>query len=89
MQGNVVLVSSTGKTKSVYNITVADHHCYYANGILVSNCDAMQTLAMGLSTYPQAMKKMKMRETEDGYLLEKVDNSRGDDRYDLYNYDRY
>lgn len=27
--------------ESVYNITVEDAHCYYADGILVSNCDAL------------------------------------------------
>lgn len=25
----------------VFNITVADAHCYYANGVLVHNCDAL------------------------------------------------
>jgi hypothetical protein len=26
----------------VYNIEVEDAHCYYANGVLVSNCEAGQ-----------------------------------------------
>ena len=25
----------------VYDLTVADEHCYFANGILVHNCDAL------------------------------------------------
>ena len=25
----------------VYNLTVVDAHCYYANGILVHNCDSL------------------------------------------------
>ena len=34
---------------AVYNLTVADAHCYYANGILVHNCD----------TVSQALRKMR------------------------------
>jgi hypothetical protein len=30
------------KKKSVYNLTIEDAHCYYANGILVGNCDSLQ-----------------------------------------------
>ena len=30
----------------VYDLTVAKHQCYRANGILVSNCDAFRYLAM-------------------------------------------
>jgi hypothetical protein len=30
----------------VYNITVDDAHCYYANGMLVSNCDALQYMCL-------------------------------------------
>ena len=33
----------------VYDISVEEDHCYYANGILVSNSDAFRTLATGLS----------------------------------------
>jgi hypothetical protein len=32
----------------VYNITVNEAHCYFANGALVSNCDALQYLCLGL-----------------------------------------
>jgi hypothetical protein len=31
----------------VYNITVAEAHCYFAEGLLVSNCDALQYLLLG------------------------------------------
>ena len=33
-------VQSLVQTEDVYNITVENAGCYYANGILVSNCDA-------------------------------------------------
>ena len=29
-----------GGTATVHNLTVADQHEYFANGVLVSNCDA-------------------------------------------------
>jgi len=38
--------------RSVYNLTVADAHEYYANGILVSNCDALRYIAGKLSKPP-------------------------------------
>ncbi len=34
---------------AVYNLTIADAHCYFANGVLVHNCDAMAWLGIGLS----------------------------------------
>jgi hypothetical protein len=34
--------------QKVYDFEVEEDHCYYANGILVSNSDAMRTLATGL-----------------------------------------
>jgi phage terminase large subunit-like protein len=34
--------------KPVYNLTIEDAHCYYANGILVGNCDGLTTLLNGL-----------------------------------------
>jgi predicted phage terminase large subunit-like protein len=36
--------------KPVYNLTVADTHCYYANGVLVHNCD---TTIMALMRFRQ------------------------------------
>ena len=35
---------TSSATKDVYNLTVDGEHCYYANGILVSNCDALAYL---------------------------------------------
>lgn len=32
----------TGETKKVYDITVKDEHEFYANNVLVSNCDALR-----------------------------------------------
>lgn len=32
---------SPNTTKTVYNLTVEGAHCYYANGILVHNCDTV------------------------------------------------
>ena len=37
-----------GGNPLVYDLTVEKHHCYRANGILVSNSDAFRYLAMGL-----------------------------------------
>ncbi len=33
-------------TRPVYDLTVDHHHCYIANGVLVSNCDAARYLAL-------------------------------------------
>lgn len=41
---NHVLINSITKTEDVYNITVEDAGCYYANGILVSNCDVLTAI---------------------------------------------
>jgi intein/homing endonuclease len=35
------------KSQSVFNLTVEDEHEYYANGILVSNCDALRYSLVG------------------------------------------
>jgi intein/homing endonuclease len=35
-------------SRLVYDLTVEKHHCYLANGVLVSNSDAMRYLAVGL-----------------------------------------
>lgn len=55
----------SGEKKPVYNLTVADAHCYYANGILVHNCDSM-TLAL-------------MRFREGGLISIKVDEDDEED----------
>jgi len=36
----VVVLEKLSQPADVYNIEVADAHCFYANGILVSNCEA-------------------------------------------------
>jgi len=35
-------VEPTERRASVFNLTVEDAHEYFANGILVSNCDALR-----------------------------------------------
>lgn len=32
----------------VYDLTVEKHHCYFANGVLVSNCDAFRYMGMAV-----------------------------------------
>lgn len=80
-------VENTERMEPVYNITVEGHHCYYASGMLVSNCDAFQCLAMGLFNHPTAMKRIKLTRTEDmEYRLFRPDMSKADDYYDIFNY---
>lgn len=43
----IVSVEPTGKVEPVYDITVAKHHCYWVNGVLTSNSDAVRTGIMG------------------------------------------
>jgi hypothetical protein len=43
-----IIARGLSRRESVYNITVEDVHCYYAEGALVSNCDALQYLVLGL-----------------------------------------
>lgn len=43
-------ISAGEEKKPVYNLTVADAHCYYANGVLVHNCD---TTIMALMRFRQ------------------------------------
>ena len=41
--------SRCAEPRRVYDLTVADAHCFFANGILVSNChDALQYLMVEL-----------------------------------------
>ena len=42
----VVSVAPGRENVPVYDITVDKHHCYFANGVLVSNCDAAGMLAL-------------------------------------------
>lgn len=48
----VLGVEQNTEKETVYNITVADVHEYFANGILVSNCDALRYLCMTLPDDP-------------------------------------
>jgi len=46
---------ATRRKEKVYNLTVAGAHCYFANGILVHNCDSLvwvitQAIALGSGT---------------------------------------
>jgi hypothetical protein len=40
--GRAGSVLGSDRTETVYNLTVEDQHEYYANGILVANCDALR-----------------------------------------------
>lgn len=42
-----VIASCPAGIGTVYNLTVKDCHEYFANGVLVSNCDALRYLIMG------------------------------------------
>ena len=44
-------VEPTGRVETVYNLTVADRHEYFANGLLVSNCDAARYSYEALTHY--------------------------------------
>ena len=39
-------VLDTGRRSDVYNLTIEDVPEYFANGVLVHNCDAMRYLAV-------------------------------------------
>lgn len=44
-------LAATGNFATVYNLTVEPDGCYYANGILVSNCDAMTQALLWMQKY--------------------------------------
>jgi hypothetical protein len=46
----------------VFNITVEDAHCYYANGYLVSNCDALAYLVDGVGGTRELISSSKFKE---------------------------
>lgn len=61
----IATLNST-ELQKVYDLEIEDDHCYYANGILVSNCDAMRYLAStylsnasGTKLTPDDIKKMR------------------------------
>lgn len=39
---NALSVKGSGRTEPVFNLTVGEHHEYFANGILVANCDCVR-----------------------------------------------
>lgn len=43
---SIIKIIQTNEVKPVYNITVEGHHCFFANGVLVSNCDSLRMLAI-------------------------------------------
>jgi hypothetical protein len=43
-----IVVRENVPPASVYSITVDEVHCYYAQGVLAKNCDALQYLCLGL-----------------------------------------
>jgi hypothetical protein len=43
----IVRISCKAEPKAVYDLTVEIDHCYYANGLLVSNSDAFRYLGVG------------------------------------------
>ena len=47
-QGDRLISVKYSGFEDVYDITVEKHHAYLANGILVSNCDALRYLAVGI-----------------------------------------
>lgn len=48
----------TAASEPVYDLTIEHHHCYYANGLLVSNSDALRQKAQG---YQPASKPLSPR----------------------------
>lgn len=47
----------------VYDLTVERHHCYLANGVLVSNSDAFQYLGMAMRPKKEVKKKSTPKKT--------------------------
>lgn len=45
--------AASEKPADVYNLTVDGDHEFYANGVLVHNCDALRYLLINLGTGPQ------------------------------------
>ena len=49
---NTLTITRLLEKQPVYNLTVADAKCYYANGILVHNCDALSYIdQLAVTTY--------------------------------------
>jgi intein/homing endonuclease len=64
---HVIDVKCSEKVKPVYDLTVENHHCYYANNILVSNCDSFRYLCQGIVAFidSQAAKASKLQPEAD------------------------
>ncbi|HEY1292768.1 MAG TPA: hypothetical protein VGJ60_06815 [Chloroflexota bacterium] len=56
----VVRVVRETEPRDVFNLTVEGEHEYFANGILVSNCDALRYLCSGLSGPQQPLPVLAM-----------------------------
>lgn len=41
----------SGRREPVYNLTVAGDHEYFANGVLVSNCDALRYACLAIDRW--------------------------------------
>jgi hypothetical protein len=46
----VLGVTDVVQQAAVYNLTVEDEHEFFANGVLVKNCDALRYAVMALRT---------------------------------------
>jgi hypothetical protein len=53
-------------TENVYNLTVEDNHEYFANNILVHNCDAAQILVQMFQNPPSRKKVEMVTEADEG-----------------------
>ena len=68
-----------GKIKRVYNLTIQDANCFYANGILVGNCDcAAQNLHLPIIATKvwKSKNEIKPNEIKLGRYGEKIDNNK-------------
>lgn len=74
----VAKVSPLGKQRRVYDLTVEDAHCFYANGILVGNChDAFQYIMC------QLVGKQNVR-TEDDVFMDGLNESKEEREYGVF-----
>jgi hypothetical protein len=54
--------------KKVYNLTVKNHHEYFANNILVSNCDALLYAWRSCYHYLSVREPIKLNKNTDDYM---------------------
>ena len=80
--GRVVKIERTDESASpvpVFDLTVEPHHCYMANGLLVSNSnssDAWQILAVGMKKAMGAVGGMGVGAEDDGLIGLSFDDER-------------